>query len=80
MFWGFFLICGYPQWAITSVQNNVALKHEKTKRKDKEEVKRWGIAVLPYVKVLTEKVARIRRKRGISTAMVPHTTLRRLLI
>ena len=69
-------VCGYPQWAVTSVQNKMAQKQKTKKRKDKEEDKRWGIAMLPYVKGLTEKVARILKKR----AMKLHTILRGLLV
>ena len=38
------------------------------------------MAVLAYVQGLSEKVARIFKKRGVNTAMKPLTTLRRLLV
>ena len=38
------------------------------------------MVVLLCVKGLTEKVAMTLKKRGVSTAMKPHTTLRRLLV
>ena len=38
------------------------------------------MAVVPYVKGLSEKISRIFRKRNISTAMKPHCTLRRMLV
>ena len=54
---------------------------EKTKnKKDKTEEKSRGMIVLPYVGGLTEKLTRIFKKRRISTAVKPHTTLRSLLV
>ena len=39
-----------------------------------------GLAVIPYVEGLSEHIARVFRKHGISTAMKPHRTLRSMLV
>ena len=36
--------------------------------------------VIPYIKVLSERIAQVMMKRRISTAMQPHTTIRNLLV
>ena len=53
----------------------MAQNQEKTQEKyDKMEDKSRVMVVLPYVKGLTDKVARILKKRGVSTVMkhTPH--------
>ena len=74
--------CGYPAWTMTSVQSKLEEKGGKKerKKKDNEKDKSRGMVVLPYVSGLSEKIARIMKKRKVSTAMRPHTTLRRLLV
>ena len=58
------------------VQNNNKKKHN-SRRKTEEKNK--GMAVLPYVSGVSEKLPRIFKKRKISSAMKPHTKLRALL-
>jgi len=75
--------CGYPNWAIDRVDNQMknvstATKQKKTQEKDKE--KSRGLVVLPYVKGMSEQTHRLFRKYKISTAMKPHTTVRQLLV
>ena len=53
---------------------------QKNKRKDNEKETNSSMSVLPYVKGLTERVARILKKSWIGMAIMPHTTLCRLLV
>ncbi|XP_064633649.1 uncharacterized protein LOC135491607 [Lineus longissimus] len=39
-----------------------------------------ALAVLPYVKGVTETIERYMRKAGVATACRPHTTIRQLLV
>ena len=75
-------VCGYPTWTMTTVQDQLNKKEERkaNKKKEKDQEKNRGMVIVPYVKSLSEKVARIMKKRRISTAMKPHTTLRNLLV
>ena len=55
-------------------------KHVKkpTSAAGKEKTK--GLVIIPFVEGLTDKATRIFRKHGISTAVKPHTTLRKMLV
>ena len=57
-------------------------EEEKTKRRGKKEKenKIRGMIVIPYVKGLSDAVSRVFRKHGVTTAIRPHRTLRRLLV
>ena len=76
--------CGYPKWTVDKVKNDMKRKEEeeKTKRRGKKEKenKIRGMVVIPYVKGLSEAVSRVFHKHGVTTAMRPHRTLRRLLV
>ena len=54
-------------------------KKKDNSRKEKEE-KNKGMVVLPYMSGVSEKLARIFKKRKISSAMKPHTKLRALIV
>ena len=74
-------VCGYPDWTIRSVREKMVNKQPKERKpKSEEKDKSRGMVVIPYVQGLTEKLSRIFRKHNISTAMKPHTTMRRLLV
>ena len=74
--------CGYPDWTIDKV------KKDRTKSKPTSAAstnvtktdKSKGLAVIPYVEGLSERVARVFRKHGFATAMKPHRTLRSILV
>jgi len=74
-------VCGYPKWTFQKVrtQMNSLTKKDQKKRQLEVSVKRPPI-VLPYVKKVSETVARIMRKHNVSVAMRPIRTLRRLLV
>ena len=49
-------------------------------KKDNVDQKSKGLVVIPYVESVTEKATRVFRRYGISTAVRPHTTLRKMLV
>ena len=55
-------------------------EEEKTKGRGEKENKIRGMVVIPYVKGLSEAMSRVFHKHGVTTAMRPHHTLRRLLV
>ncbi len=72
--------CGYPEWTMTKVENNMKEKEKnKGKNNSRKEKSKWMI-VLPYISGLSEKLARIYKKRGIESAMKPNITLKTLLV
>ena len=54
-------------------------KQEKKKEKDRSE-RTKGLVVLPYVRGMSERIARTLNKHNIQSAMKPATTLRSLLV
>ena len=76
-------ICGYPDWTIKRVEENLRNKEENkgkgNNRKESSE-KNKGMVVLPYVRGVSEELARIYKKRQITSAMKPHSTLRTILV
>ena len=78
--------CGYPGWSVKAVKDQMKKREERKEEKKQksrerqDQEKSRGMVVLPYVKGLSEKVSRMLKKKKISTAMRPHTTLRQLLV
>ena len=76
-------ICDYPDWTIKRVEDNLRNKEETkgkgNSRKESSE-KNKGMVVLLYVHGVSEELARIYKKRQITSAMKPHSTLRTLLV
>ena len=74
---------GYPDWTIVRVEETLRNKEENKRkgnsRKESSE-KNKGMVVLPYVHGTSEELARIFKKRQITSAMKPHSTLRTLLV
>ena len=69
--------CGYPKWAIDKVKE--------TNTKDKIEIhqergKKQGTCRHPIHRGLTERLSRVYKKHGFSTAMKPYITLCRMLV
>ena len=58
----------------------MAKKEAKKKVKVEEKARNRGMILIPYVKGLSERIEWVMKKRRISTAMQPHTTLRNLLV
>ena len=73
--------CGYPRWTVKNVKDDMKKKvQKKGNNKQENDVKSKGMVVLPYMSGVSEKLARIFKKRGIVTAMKPQSTLRSLLV
>ena len=79
-------ICGYPTWCMKKVEDKIVEKKEDKNKKGRKTVrvsdsdKNRGMVVIPYISGVSEKVARILKKRRVSSAMRPHTTLKGLLV
>ena len=68
-------INGYPNWIIKKQQN----RHENTNRDKSPENRSKGLAVIPYIKGLSECIRAVLQQNNIATAFKPHITLRKLL-
>lgn len=62
--------CGHPNWA---------LNRKKRKKDDKQREEKRGKVVIPYVKGVSENMARIFKKHNIETIHKPTTTLRNVI-
>ena len=77
--------CGYPEWCINQVKQKMGSQktaevRRKQKYVQKEEKGNHPVAVIPYIQGVSETVARIYRRHGVSTAMKPFKTIRSLLV
>ncbi|XP_072014846.1 uncharacterized protein [Amphiura filiformis] len=73
-------MCGYPDRAVKKVKHDKNNPKPKKTTKTNEADKSKGLVVVPYVAGLTERVSRVFRKHGFSTASKPHRTLRNMLV
>ena len=71
--------CRYPNWVINN-GSRIVEEPERRKEKPQGEKKKKGLAVIPYVKGLGEKIKRILKGHNVSTAFKLHTTLRNSLV
>ena len=75
--------CGYPNWAIKKVKEQMnrkkAIRKDKSK-KDKAQEKSRGVLTVPHVHSFTEKIQRICTKHRVATVVKPQTTLRQVLV
>ena len=73
--------CGYPESTVNKVkQQRSKPKSKPPTRKKPDSDKPKGLVVVPYVQGLSERVTRVFKKHGFSTALKPHRTLRNLLV
>jgi len=76
--------CGYPPWAWRKVEEQRNRKEETSERerklKQNREEKPKGLVVLPYISGMSEALTRVFKKRGITTALKPHQTIRNILV
>jgi len=78
--------CGYPSWTIAKVKRltvetttvNTTPTNTTTSKSSTDRNK--GIAILPYVKGLSETLKRLFQARGIQTCFKPVNTLRQVLV
>ena len=75
--------CGYPDWAIKKVKEQMnrkkAIRKDKSK-KEKKKKKSRGVVTVPCVHSFTEKIQRIFTKHRVPTVVKPQTTLRQVLV
>jgi hypothetical protein len=64
--------CGYPEWAFEKK------KKEKPKKKDDEDGEKLRVCI-PYVKHLSEKIARELRKHDFEVMYIPTTKIKNIL-
>ena len=55
-------------------------KGETRTKRSQTELKNKHIVIVPYVKGISKRAARVFKKFNISTAMKPHSTLRQVLV
>ena len=72
--------CGYPKWTFDVVKRKMGDKKIKQQKRKESNANVKRQVLLPYIGGVTEKVSRILDKHGVSTAVRPHCTLRRLLV
>ena len=70
--------CGYPDWTFEKVRRNRLLQERESRQE--EITDRVGVAVIPYVKGLSEAIKRTFAKYDIKTAMKPVCTLKQQLV
>jgi hypothetical protein len=75
-------ICNYPKWTFQEVKRMKASsqKGKRKKSSDANRTKSRGMVVIPYIKGLSERMARTLRDHNISTAFKPYKTLRNILV
>ena len=73
--------CGYSDWSFNKVKQQMQAPKRKKATKNKEDgPKSFGLAVIPYVESVSERVARVCKSYNIATAMKPYCTLRQMLV
>ena len=73
--------CGYPDWTFNKVKQDRSTPKPKPTRTRKEDSdKSKGSVVIPYVQGVSERVSRVFKKHGFTTAMKPHCTIRSMLV
>ena len=75
--------CGYPDWAIKKVKEQMnrkkAIGKDKSK-KDKAQEKSTGVVTVRYVHSFAEKIQCIFTKHKAATVVKPQTTLKQVLV
>ena len=74
--------CNYPKWAIQEVKRKKKDTNNKKSRKTAEKDSKGarGMVVLPYVKGLSERMAKVLKDHKICSAFKPYKTLRKILV
>ena len=74
-------VCEYPRWAVDKVKQQMKDKATTAKpQKKTNENPIKGMVVIPYVEGTSEKLQRVFRKHGFTTAMKPTNTLKSILV
>ena len=78
--------CGYPRWTFDKVKRSLSAKSKttstktQTNRNAKSKIKSEGSVIVPYVRGLSERFARVLRTHNIATCFKPQQTIRSLLV
>ena len=75
--------CGYPEWSFDKVKKQMSkpkVKPKVNKKTTDTDNKSVNFVTLPYIQGVTEPVQRILKKHNISTAVKPHTSLKKILV
>ena len=75
--------CGYPEWSFDKVKKQMSkpkVKPKVNKKTTDTDKKSVNFVTLPYIQGVTEPVQRILKKHNISTAVKPHTSLKKILV
>ncbi|XP_072024912.1 uncharacterized protein [Amphiura filiformis] len=73
-------VCEYPKWAMDKVKQQMKDKTTAKPQKKTTETPIKGMVVIPYVEGTSEKLQRVFRKHGFTTAMKPTNTLKSVLV
>ncbi|XP_072030474.1 uncharacterized protein [Amphiura filiformis] len=73
-------VCEYPKWAMDKVKQQMKDKTTAKPQKKTTEIPIKGMVVIPYVEGTSEKLQRVFRKHGFTTAMKPTNTLKSVLV
>ena len=74
-------VCGYPEWSFNKVKKQMSKPKAKVNKKTTVSDRKSATSVtLPYIQGVTESVQRILRKHNISSAVRPHTSLKKMLV
>ena len=72
--------CGYPEGSIRKLKLQLDVKTQKKKKKHRLVQDHKTSLIIPYVEGVSEAVARVYNRYGVSTAKRTHTTIRNLLV
>ena len=76
-------ICGYPTWALNKVKKDRETRKQAAttnKPSNTSQDQNKGLVVVPYVEGVSERISRVFKKHGFSTALKPHRTLRSMVV
>ena len=72
---------GYPRWSINLAKTQKQTQKKNTQKKTQEQANtRKKMVVIPYVKNVSEQVAKAYKKVGITSAMRPHKKIRNMVV
>ena len=75
---------GYPKWVVDRAKKEQLEKETKQQKKankiESEQPKHKNMVTIPYIQNVSERLAKVFRKYGVSTAMKPSNTIRQILV
>jgi len=73
----------YPMWVINKAKKQQSQKDNKQKKQKQDKTKKNEgnkMVTIPYLQGTSERISHAFKKRGFSTALKPHTTIRSVLV